>query len=84
VLLVTGETLSQVQNRVLGPAVESAPLFLAVPGYVAFDLRAGIRLGENQDLLFAFTNIGDRNYRGISWGLDAAGRSLSFSYRIRL
>jgi hemoglobin/transferrin/lactoferrin receptor protein len=84
VLLVTGETLSQVQNRVLGPGVESAPLFLAVPGYVAFDLRAGIRLGENQDLLFAFTNIGDRNYRGISWGLDAAGRSLSFSYRIRL
>lgn len=84
VLLVTGETLSQVQNRVLGPGVESAPLFFAVPGYVAFDLRAGIRLGESQDLLFAFTNIGDRNYRGISWGLDAAGRSLSFSYRIRL
>ncbi len=84
VLLATGESLSQVQNRVLGPGVESAPLFLAVPGYITFDLRAGIRLGENQDLLLAFTNIGDRNYRGISWGLDAAGRSMSISYRIRL
>jgi hemoglobin/transferrin/lactoferrin receptor protein len=84
VLLATGESLSQVQNRILGPGVESAPLFLAVPGYITFDLRAGIRLGENQDLLLAFTNMGDRNYRGISWGLDAAGRSMSISYRIRL
>lgn len=41
---------------------------------------AGFLLGENQDFLFAFTNIGDRNYRGISWGLDAPGRSLSISY----
>ena len=82
-LLPTGETLPQVQGRVLGPGVESAPLFLAVPGYITFNLRAGIRLRENQDCLLAYTNIGDRNYRGISWGLDAAGRSLSISYRIR-
>jgi len=84
VLLATGEVVAQVQNRVLGPGVESSPLFLAVPGYIAFDLRAGIRLGESQDFLLAFTNIGDRSYRGISWGLDAAGRSLSISYRIKL
>jgi outer membrane receptor protein involved in Fe transport len=84
VLLATGETVAQVQNRVLGPGVDSAPLFSAVPGYVVLDLRAGIRLGENQDCLLGLTNIGDRNYRGISWGLDAAGRSLSISYRIKL
>lgn len=84
VLFATGETLVQVQNRVLGAGVESAPLFPAIPGYIVFDLRAGIRLSENQDCLLSLTNIGDRNYRGISWGLDAAGRSLSMSYRIKL
>jgi hemoglobin/transferrin/lactoferrin receptor protein len=84
VLFATGETLVQVQNRILGAGVESAPLFPAIPGYVVFDLRAGIRLSENQDCLLSLTNIGDRNYRGISWGLDAAGRSLSMSYRIKL
>ncbi len=81
-LLATGETLSQVQDRVLGPGIDSAPLFSAVPGYVTFNLRAGIRLSEDQDLLLSFSNIGDRNYRGVSWGLDAPGRSFSVRYRV--
>ncbi len=29
-----------------------------------------------------FSNIGDRNYRGISWGVDAPGRSLTVYYKI--
>jgi len=82
-LLITGETLGQVQDRVLGPGVQSAPLFVAVPGYITFNLRAGLRLGEDQDLLVGFENMGDRNYRGVSWGMDASGRSILVSYRIR-
>ncbi|MCI0347902.1 MAG: TonB-dependent receptor [Acidobacteriales bacterium] len=82
VLLATGETLAQIQNRVLGPGVNSSPLFTAVPGYVTVNLRGGMRLGERHRIIADFENIGDRNYRGISWGLDASGRSLSLQYAL--
>ncbi|GBC80935.1 Colicin I receptor [bacterium HR10] len=80
-LIPTGETLTQVQNRVLGPGVESAPLYRAIPGYVVFNIRAGIRMGENHQLLIEAENLTDRNYRGITWGLDAPGRSLFLRYQ---
>jgi len=75
VLLATGETLAQVQNRVLGSAA-SAPLYTKLNDYATFNLRAGWRLGERHDLLFEFENIFDRNYRGISWGIDGPGRGV--------
>jgi len=80
ILLATGETLLQIQDRVLGVGVNSAPLYRAVPGYVTFNLRGGMRIGERQRLFADFENIGDRNYRGISWGVDAPGRSFSLRY----
>jgi hemoglobin/transferrin/lactoferrin receptor protein len=80
ILLSTGETLAKVQDRVLGVGVSSAPLFTAIPGFLTVNLRGGIRLGEGQDLTVDFENITDRNYRGISWGLDAPGRGISFRY----
>ena len=80
VLLATGETLAQIQSRVLGGGVNSAPLFAGIPGYVTFNLRGGLRLSERQKILADFENIGDRNYRGISWGLDAPGRSFAVRY----
>jgi len=83
VLLATGETLAQIQDRVLGPGVESAPLFPATPGYITFNLRGGFRLAEGHEVLIDFENIGDRNYRGISWGVDAPGRSVYFRYNYR-
>ena len=82
VLLATGETLAQIQDRVLGIGVDSAPLYTVVPGYVTFNLRGGVRLAERQTLMLDFSNIGDRNYRGISWGVDAPGRSLTVYYKI--
>ncbi|MCS6817982.1 MAG: TonB-dependent receptor [Blastocatellia bacterium] len=81
VLIPTGETLTQIQNRVLGPGVESAPLFRAIPGYVVFNVRLGVHLGENHRLIAEVENLTDRNYRGISWGLDAPGRSLFLRYQ---
>lgn len=82
-LVATGETLAQVQNRVLGVGVNSAPLYTGVPGYVVFSVRGGIKLGERHEVMLDFDNIGDRNYRGISWGVDAPGRGLFLKYNVR-
>jgi hemoglobin/transferrin/lactoferrin receptor protein len=81
-LIATGETLAQVQNRVLGVGVNSAPLYTAVPGYVTFNVRGGFRIAERHEVLIDFENIGDRNYRGISWGIDAPGRGVFLKYNL--
>ena len=82
ILIPTGETLAQVQNRVLGSAT-AAPLFAYIPGYGLVGLRGGFRVGENQDVQLDFSNIADRNYRGLSWGIEGPGRSLTARYRLR-
>lgn len=82
-LIATGETLAQIQNRVLGVGVSSAPLYTAVPGYVTLSVRGGFRIGERHEVLIDFENIGDRNYRGISWGIDAPERGVLLRYNLR-
>lgn len=82
VLLATGETLAQIQDRVLGPGVVSSSLYTAVPGYVTLGFRGAVRFGARHDVLVDFDNLGDRNYRGISWGLDAPGRGFFVRYRL--
>ncbi|HEY7545683.1 MAG TPA: TonB-dependent receptor [Blastocatellia bacterium] len=82
-LIPTGETLAQVQDRVLGVGVNSSSLFTAVPGYITFNVRGGVRFAERHELLIDFENIGDRNYRGLSWGLDAPGRGVFIRYITR-
>lgn len=79
ILRPTNETLTQVQNRVLGSA-NSAPLYTYIPGFMTFGVRGGFHLGERHDILFDLENLNDKNYRGISWGMDAPGRGLSFRY----
>jgi hemoglobin/transferrin/lactoferrin receptor protein len=79
VLTATGETIAQIQDRVLGAGVNSGVLFSAVPGYVTYGIRAGLKFGAHQ-LLFDAENLNDKNYRGISWGIDAPGRGLSVRY----
>jgi hemoglobin/transferrin/lactoferrin receptor protein len=81
VLRATGETLEQIQNRVLGPDDGSAPLFTSVPGYVTFNMRAGVRLADTHELVFDLENLTDRNYRGISWGVDGPGFGVTARYR---
>jgi hemoglobin/transferrin/lactoferrin receptor protein len=83
ILIPTGETLLQVQNRVLGVGVNSTSLFPAIPGYVTFNLRGGFRFAERHEVMIEFENIGDRNYRGISWGVDAPGRGVYARYSTR-
>lgn len=81
-LLATNETVLQVQNRLLGTA-NSAPLFRYLPGYALLNVRVGIRLGERSELGFDAENLGDKAYRGPSWGIDGPGRSLTVRYRYR-
>ncbi|MEW6206991.1 MAG: TonB-dependent receptor [Acidobacteriota bacterium] len=83
ILLATGETLAEIQRRVLGPDLEPSSLFPVVPGYITFNVRGGIRLSERHNLLIEFENIGDRNYRGVDWGVDAAGRGVFIRYSAR-
>ena len=82
VLIVTGETLAQVQSRVLGTAT-SAPLYTSVHGYTTLAIRGGYRFNSKSEITFEFENLTDSNYRGIAWGLDAPGRCLSFAYVTR-
>lgn len=81
-LIATGETLAQVQNRVLGSA-DSAPLFSAIPGYALFNLRGGFRLNELNEITVDFENIGDDSNRLPGWGIDGPGRSVTVRYRYR-
>jgi hemoglobin/transferrin/lactoferrin receptor protein len=83
ILLATGERLPQVQDRVLGPGVASAPLFAALPGYAVFGVRGALRFGDRHEVLLEVDNIGDVNYRGVSWGMDAPGRGVFVRYTAR-
>jgi hemoglobin/transferrin/lactoferrin receptor protein len=82
ILIATGETLAQVQDRVLGGA-ESAPLFAYIPGYGLINLRGGFRVNEQQRISIDFENIADKDHRMPGWGIDGPGRSLSIRYQYR-
>jgi len=82
VLLPTGETLAEVQARVLPDGV-ARPLFDALPGYVVFGIRGAVRFATRHEILVDLENLGDENYRGISWGLDAPGRGAYVRYSLR-
>lgn len=94
ILIATGETLLQLQNRLLpiGSSVNgvfiiddntSVPLFDQTPGYVLFNIRGGYRISENQQLNLSLENITDKNYRAPGWGIDGPGRSFQINYRLR-
>ncbi|HLA10181.1 MAG TPA: TonB-dependent receptor [Pyrinomonadaceae bacterium] len=79
-LIATGETLEEVQHRLLGD-LDSAALFRAIPGYGLINVRGGFRIGDTNDVSIGFENIGDKSYRAPGWGVDGLGRSVSVRYR---
>jgi hemoglobin/transferrin/lactoferrin receptor protein len=79
----TGETLLQVQDRVLGVGVTSAPLFRYLPGYGLINLRGSFTVSKKASVFVAFENIFDKQYRNPSWGIDGSGRSLSLQFRYK-
>lgn len=84
-LIATGETLTQVQDRVL-PGLSSTPntsvpLFTSLPSYGLANIRGGFTINENTNIFWSFENIFDSYHRNPSWGIDGPGRS--FTARIR-
>lgn len=82
ILVQSGETLAQVQQRVLGAAA-SAPMFTSQAGFAAFGLRAGMRVTPHLDVTAIGENLTDVNYRLYGSGLDAPGVNLQFRIRYR-
>lgn len=92
ILIPTGENLTQVQNRLLpiGATINGVrvvdnntlvPLFPYLPGYGLVGVRGAIKFGETSEVFIDFENIFDKSYRGISWGIDGAGRGVTVRYR---
>ena len=77
----TGETLAQVQARVLGTS-QLLPLFTETRGFVVVGARAGFRIGSF-DLTVIGENLLDRNYRLHGSGLDEPGVNLVARLRAR-
>ncbi len=83
ILLATGETILQVQNRVLGFGVDSAPLITYLPSFALFNLRGGFKLNEKSQIFWSFENMFDQFNRKPSWGIDGAGRNFKVQYRYK-
>ena len=89
ILIPTGETLAQVQNRLLpiGAIINgvsrseqrhgSADTSL-LAGYGLVGVRGVDQVREKSEVFVDFENIFDKSYRGISWGIDGAGRGVTF------
>ncbi|MGH9946704.1 MAG: TonB-dependent receptor [Pyrinomonadaceae bacterium] len=82
-LLATGENITQVLTRVLGPGFVTQPLFTALPGYALANVRGGITINEKMGFFWAVENIFDQFYRNPSWGIDGPGRSFSAQFRYK-
>jgi len=82
-LLATGESLAQVQDRVLGADVASVPWFRASSGYALVHLRAGVQLTEWSTLGLLLENLLDKNYRSHGSGIDGAGLGFQIRWAVR-
>ena len=92
ILIPTGETLAQVQNRLLpiGATINGVrvvdnntvvPTHPYLAGYGLVGVRGAWKFAETSEVFVDFENILDKSYRGISWGIDGAGRGLTVRYR---
>lgn len=92
ILIPTGETLAQVQNRLLPLGTTINGVFVAnantvVPthpylaGYGLVGVRGGMKFTESSEVFVDFENIFDKSHRGISWGIDGPGRGVTLRYR---
>ncbi|MGH9783314.1 MAG: TonB-dependent receptor plug domain-containing protein, partial [Terriglobia bacterium] len=88
VFLPTGESLVQIQERVLPASTVPSdtlrvPLFLTTPGYASAHIRAGFRAAEHSQFTIHLQNLTDRNYRQHGSGVDAPGLHVIFTWELR-
>lgn len=92
ILIATGETLADVQQRVLplGAVINgvlvannntSVPMFRSIPGYLLINIRGGYKLADDLALTADIENITDKSHRAPGWGSDGPGRSLTLRLR---
>ena len=82
ILVPTGETLAQVQSRVLGTSTLLA-MYTETPGFVTFGVRGGVRLGSRVDLTLIGETLGDKKYRIHGSGVDEPGINVMARLRAR-
>ena len=82
VLVATGETLADVQSRVLGGEM-AAPLYARTPEFVTLGARAGWQVTERLVVILIADNLTDRNYRWHGSGVDGAGVDVQLRTRYR-
>ncbi len=80
ILIPTGETLAQVQLRVLGPGLQPKVLFTKNPGFALFNVRGGFRIGEHSSVTVILENLLDKNYRTMGSGIDGPGTNAAVRY----
>ena len=80
ILVPTGETLAQVQLRLLGPGLLPNQLFTKNPGFALLNLRGGFRIGERSSVTVLLENIFDQNYRTMGSGIDGPGTNAAVRY----
>jgi len=80
ILLPTGETLAQVQLRLLGPGLLPNQLFTKNSGFALLNLRGGFRIGERSSVTVILENIFDKNYRTMGSGIDGPGTNAAVRY----
>jgi outer membrane receptor protein involved in Fe transport len=73
IFLPTGETLEQIQLRVLGPGLVGNSLFTETRGWWSLSLRGRYAFSPDNELMFGIGNMFDRNYRLHGSGFDAPG-----------
>jgi outer membrane receptor protein involved in Fe transport len=72
----TGETLREIQDRVLPGVADGVrvPLYASTAGWAAAAIRFGYPIGEQTWVFISVENLSDRNYRIHGSGVDGAGR----------
>jgi outer membrane receptor protein involved in Fe transport len=75
VFTITGESLRQIQDRVLPGVADSTrvPLYTSTAGWVALDVQGGLPIGERWRVGGGIGNLLDKNYRLHGSGLDSPG-----------
>jgi hemoglobin/transferrin/lactoferrin receptor protein len=76
---ITGLSLEGVLAR-----VNTGPLFRSLPGYGILGVRGGYTFHDRLSLFADFGNLADKNHRGMTWGVDGAGRGVSLQLRWNL